>query len=78
MGWNFQLSAEILGRDIVTTHIGVVPEDETVDRYKIMQEACFELSRYADSIGSHFAMKDKRATATIKICGSPNDFLKLS
>ena len=49
--------AKELGTDIVTTHIGVVPEDETKDRYKIMQEACFELSRYADSVEAHFAVE---------------------
>lgn len=43
--------------DIVTTHIGVVPADKNHDRYKIMQEACCELARYADSIGSHFAVE---------------------
>ena len=49
--------AKKLGTDIVTTHIGVVPENPSHDRYKIMQEACFELSRYADSINSHFAVE---------------------
>ncbi len=49
--------AKKMGTDIVTTHIGVVPEDEHCDTYKIMQEACFELSSYADSIGSHFAVE---------------------
>ena len=49
--------AKELETDIVTTHIGVVPADPNHDRYKIMQEACFELSRYADSIGSHFAIE---------------------
>ena len=49
--------AKELGTDIVTTHIGVVPEDSKHDRFKIMQEACFELSRYADSINSHFAVE---------------------
>ena len=49
--------AKELETDVVTTHIGVVPEDKNHDRYKIMQEACFELSRYADSIGSHFAIE---------------------
>ena len=43
--------------NIVTTHIGVVPADKNHDRYKIMQEACYELARYADSIGSHFAVE---------------------
>ena len=43
--------------NIVTTHIGVVPQDPKHDRYKIMQEACFELSRYADGVGAHFAIE---------------------
>ena len=49
--------AKELETDVVTTHIGVVPTDKTVDRYGIMQEACFELSRYADSVGAHFAIE---------------------
>lgn len=49
--------AKELESDIVTTHIGVVPADKNHERYKIMQEACFELARYADSIGSHFAIE---------------------
>lgn len=49
--------AKDLETDIVTTHIGVVPADKNHERYKIMQEACYELSRYADSIGSHFAIE---------------------
>ncbi len=43
--------------DVVTTHIGVVPSDPNHDRYKIMQEACYALATYADSIGSHFAVE---------------------
>jgi len=57
--------AKELGTDIVTTHIGVVPTDPTVDRYKIMQEACYELSRYADSIGSHFAIETGPETSAV-------------
>ncbi len=49
--------AKELGTDIVTTHIGVVPEDPNHDRYKIMQEACKELADYADSIDAHFAVE---------------------
>ena len=49
--------AKELETDIVTTHIGVVPTDPTVDRYKIMQEACFELAQYADSMDAHFAIE---------------------
>lgn len=49
--------AKELGTDIVTTHIGVVPSDKNHDRYKIMQEACFELAAYADSCQAHFAVE---------------------
>ncbi|MGI6260770.1 MAG: sugar phosphate isomerase/epimerase family protein [Acutalibacteraceae bacterium] len=49
--------AKELETNVVTTHIGVVPEDPSHERYKIMQEACFELSRYADSIDAHFAIE---------------------
>ncbi|MBQ9086028.1 MAG: sugar phosphate isomerase/epimerase [Clostridia bacterium] len=57
--------AKDLETDIVTTHIGVVPADPNEDRYKIMQEACFELSRYADSIGSHFAIETGPESAQV-------------
>lgn len=49
--------AKDLETNIVTTHIGVVPSDSNHDRYKIMQEACFELASYADSIDAHFAIE---------------------
>ena len=49
--------AKELETNIVTTHIGTVPQDSSRDTYKIMQEACFELSRYADSLDAHFAIE---------------------
>lgn len=49
--------AKELGTDIVTTHIGVVPADKKAERYAIMQDACGELARYADALGSHFAVE---------------------
>ncbi len=57
--------AKEIGTDIVTTHIGVVPTDPSVDRYKIMQEACFELARYADSIDAHFAIETGPETSAV-------------
>ncbi len=57
--------AKELGTDVVTTHIGVVPEDKNNDRYKVMQEACFDLSRYADSIGAHFAIETGPETSAV-------------
>ena len=59
--------AKDLETSVVTTHIGVVPTDKNNDRYKIMQEACFELSRYADSLEAHFAIETGPETsATLK------------
>ncbi len=49
--------AKDLETDIVTTHIGTVPEEETADEYKIMQEACYELSEYANRLHAHFAIE---------------------
>lgn len=57
--------AKDLGTDIVTTHIGVVPADPGHERYKIMSEACFELSRYADSIDAHFAIETGPETSLV-------------
>ncbi len=57
--------AKELGTDVVTTHIGVVPQDKSNPRYGIMQEACFELSRYADSIGAHFAIETGPETSAV-------------
>lgn len=54
-----------LGTNIVTTHIGVIPSDASHERYKIMQDACFELSRYADSLKAHFAIETGSETADV-------------
>lgn len=59
--------AKELETDVVTTHIGVVPEDVNHPRYKILQEACHELAEYADSIDAHFAIETGPETsATLK------------
>ena len=57
--------AKELETNIVTTHIGVVPDDPNHDRYKIMQEACRELAEYADSLDSHFAIETGPETAEV-------------
>lgn len=57
--------AKDLETDIVTTHIGVVPEDKSHERYKIMQEACFELASYADSMNAHFAIETGPETSAV-------------
>ena len=59
--------AKELETNIVTTHIGVVPENPDHDRYKIMQQACFSLAEYADSVDAHFAIETGPETsATLK------------
>lgn len=55
--------AKELECNIVTTHIGVVPQDKNHDRYKIMQEACRELADFADDMGAHFAIETGPETA---------------
>ena len=57
--------AKDLETDVVTTHIGVVPEDKSHPRYAVMQEACGQLAAYADSLQAHFAIEtgpEKAAT----------------
>lgn len=48
---------------IVTTHIGTVPEDDACEKYRIMQEACGTLGRYAESRGASFAVETGPETA---------------
>ena len=57
--------AKDLETDVVTTHIGVVPTDKNHDRYKIMQEACFQLATYADSVNAHFAIETGPETSAV-------------
>ncbi len=59
--------AKELETDVVTTHIGVVPNDPNHDRYKVLQDACGELAAYADSLNAHFAIETGPETsATLK------------
>jgi L-ribulose-5-phosphate 3-epimerase len=59
--------AKDLETDVITTHIGVIPEDKNHERYKIMQEACHTLSRFADSLEGHFAIETgPEIAATLK------------
>ncbi|MBQ2781392.1 MAG: sugar phosphate isomerase/epimerase [Clostridia bacterium] len=53
-----------LGTNIVTTHVGTIPEDPNCETYKILQAACKELADYADSVGAHFAIETGTEPAT--------------
>ncbi|GIP37251.1 hypothetical protein J31TS4_05310 [Paenibacillus sp. J31TS4] len=46
-----------LGTSVVTTHIGLVPDDSKSDVYLTMQEACEELANYASSMNAYFAIE---------------------
>lgn len=46
-----------MGTSVVTTHIGVVPEDKNHEKYKIIHAACYELGTYADKAGVKFAIE---------------------
>lgn len=48
--------AKALDCNIVTSHIGIIPEEEN-DTKKIMREACMELAEYADKMQASFAME---------------------
>jgi L-ribulose-5-phosphate 3-epimerase len=46
-----------LGTNIVTTHIGIVPEDPASQVYESMQKACEELGVYAKGLNAYFAIE---------------------
>lgn len=43
--------------NVVTTHIGVVPENERNPRWAVMASACADLGRYGDMVGASFAVE---------------------
>jgi len=45
------------GTNIVTTHVGCIPDDMTCDRFKLLQEVCNELGEYAEKNGAIFAIE---------------------
>lgn len=59
--------AKKLECNVVTTHIGTVPEEEC-EKKEVMRKACAELARYADSIGSAFAVETGPETGKV-LCG---------
>ncbi|BBI35378.1 sugar phosphate isomerase/epimerase family protein [Cohnella abietis] len=46
-----------LGTNVVTTHIGIVPDDRNSEIYESLHNACDELSRYATSMNAYFAIE---------------------
>ncbi len=60
--------AKDLETNIVTTHIGVVPDDPNHPRYRVMQDACGQLAGYADQMDAHFAIETGPEKANT-LCG---------
>ena len=56
--------AAALGTRVVTTHIGVVPEDRKSETYKTLRAACRELGQYAEKTGVTFAIETGPEKAT--------------
>lgn len=56
-----------LGCNVVTTHIGRVPEDKTTKRYAVLKEACMEIGEYAAAQGAFIAVETgPERVATLK------------
>lgn len=54
-----------LGTQVITTHIGVVPAENSHPRWAVMAEACEEIGAYAEQRGASFAIEtgpEKAAT----------------
>lgn len=70
-GWKIEKSKRImdlakeLNTDIITTHIGVVPEDPKHPRWRILQEACEELGEYGEQMDAYFAIETGPETSTV-------------
>lgn len=57
--------AKDLNTNIITTHIGVIPEDPKHPRWSVLQEACETLGAYGDSVGAYFAIETGPETAIV-------------
>lgn len=51
-----------LGTNVVTTHIGIVPQENNAV-YEAMRDACEELGQYATSLNAYFAVETGPETA---------------
>jgi sugar phosphate isomerase/epimerase len=58
------LLASRLGTNVITGHIGVIPEDASHPRYAVMQSACRQLGRFAHDHGICFGIETGPDPAT--------------
>ncbi len=54
--WSLE-AALALGTNIVTTHIGVIPDDKKHPLYAPMLEICGKMAQHAHGLGGHFAIE---------------------
>lgn len=57
--------AKDLNTNIITTHIGVVPENPAHPRWEVLQEACEALGDYGDKVGAYFAIETGPETSAV-------------
>ena len=62
-GWKIEKSKAIvdlaldLGANVITTHIGVIPAQDSHPRWQVMHAACAALGAYAEQRGAWFAIE---------------------
>ena len=69
--WKIEKSKRIIDlareweTDVVTTHVGIIPEDPKHPNYIIMQDVCQELASYGAQVGATFAIETGSETAPV-------------
>ena len=57
--------AKDLEADVVTTHVGVIPDNKEAEEYKIIKEACEKLGEYGDQMNASFAIETGPESAPV-------------
>lgn len=85
--WKIEKSKEILklaadlGSSVVTTHVGVISEDENAPERLAIKEACEELGKAAENLGAGFAIEtgpEKAETLKAFLDGLRTDGVKVN
>lgn len=70
-GWKIEKTkrnmdlAKDLNTNIVTTHIGIIPENREHQGWGLLQEACWALGEYGGSVGAYFAIETGPETSAV-------------
>lgn len=54
-----------MGTPVVTTHIGVIPEDAASEGYLVLQDSCCKMGKYATEAGGIFAIETGPETSAV-------------